>query len=78
MRKPTGPVSHATGLLRPTIALVNMRARLVLLGVLAAGWFVLAVVNLVKGHVVVGVAYAVCGAVITTMTLRLSKGRRAR
>ncbi len=55
-----------------------MRARLVLLGVLAVGWFVLAVVNLVKGHVVVGLAYAVCGAVITTLTLRLSKGRRAR
>ena len=55
-----------------------MRARLVLLGVLAVGWFVLAAANLVKGHVVVGLSYAVCGAVITTLTLRLSKGRRAR
>ena len=54
------------------------RTRLTILIVLAVGWFGLALVNLLKGHVVVGTAYVVCGVVITTLTLRLSKGRRAR
>jgi hypothetical protein len=57
---------------------VTNRARLTILIVLAVGWFVLALVNLLKGHVLVGTAYVVCGVVITTLTLRLSKGRRAR
>jgi hypothetical protein len=55
-----------------------MRTRLTLLALLALGWFVLAVVNLVRAHVVVGLAYAVCGVVVTSLTLRLSRGRRSR
>ncbi len=48
------------------------------LAVLAIGWFVLAVVNLVRGVIVVALAYALCGVIITTLTLRLSRGRRTR
>ena len=49
-----------------------------LLTVLAVGWLVLATVNLIHHQVVVGLAYLVCCGVITTLTLRLAKGRRAR
>jgi hypothetical protein len=51
---------------------------MVILTLLAIGWFVLAMVNLAKGHIVVGAAYLVCGGIITTLTLKISKGRRAR
>jgi hypothetical protein len=57
---------------------VTRRTRLTLLTVLAIGWFVLAIVNLTHHNPIVGVAYLVCGVVITTLTLRLAKGRRAR
>ena len=57
---------------------MNPKARLTLLAVLAVGWFVLGVVNLARGLVVVGIAYLVCGAIITVMTRRLTRGRRSR
>ena len=57
---------------------MTLRTRLSILIVLALGWFTLAVVNLTLGHVVVALAYAMCGGVISVLTLKLSKGRRAR
>jgi hypothetical protein len=57
---------------------VNPNVRLSILLLLALGWFVLAVVNVAKGHPVVGGSYAACGAIISIMTYRLSKGRRSR
>jgi Ca2+/Na+ antiporter len=57
---------------------VTPNARVGLLGVIAVAWFVLAAVNLARVHVAVGLAYAACGAVVTVLTLRLSRGRRSR
>ena len=57
---------------------MTRRTRLTLLTMLAIGWFVLAGANYMLHNWVVGSAYAVCGVVITVMTVRQSKGPRAR
>ena len=57
---------------------MTTRTRLLILAALAIGWFALAVVNLVTGRVLVSAAYAVCGSVVTALTVKMSKGRRAR
>jgi hypothetical protein len=72
---PTSPPPRSR---RPTIAHVKTNTRLTILAVLSLGWLVLGVVNLVRSHVVVGVCYLVCAAIVTTLTLRLSRGRRSR
>lgn len=73
MRPTTSPGSYA---LRS--ATVTTRSRLLILIVIAVAWFVLAIVNVAHSRYAVGIVYAVCGIVISAMTLRLSKGRRAR
>ena len=57
---------------------MTRRTRLTLLTVLAVGWFVLAGANFARHRWVVGVAYVICGVVISALTLRFGKGRRAR
>ena len=73
MRQATSPGSH--GLRSAT---VTVRTRLLILTLIAVAWFVLAIINVLHGRYPVGIVYAVCGIVISAMTLRLSKGRRAR
>jgi hypothetical protein len=57
---------------------VTSKTRVGLLTVLAVGWFFLAVANIIGGRVAIGALYAVCGVVVSALTLRLSRGRRTR
>jgi len=59
-----------------TIGAVPLRVRVSLLAILAAFWFVLAAVQLSRGHVLIGALYLACGVVLTLLARRASALRR--
>ena len=53
-----------------------LRVRVSLLAILDAFWFVLAAVQLSRGHVLIGALYLACGVVLTLLARRASALRR--
>ncbi len=57
---------------------MTARTRALLYIVISVGWLALGVVNLVRGHLGIGVLYVVLGVVCGSLALTVRLGRRSR